>query len=252
MASLQSTVEPALPASVPTLSFHVFPCLPVELRLKIWRYSFVPRCVEIHACRSHYADDFRHGGVPKWQSRRKNPATLSVNSEARSAALDYYPIKIPLAAVAPYERAGDSINDLNRVLYINPAVDTIAVLGDLDFRRMSGLLSGLSLSDPKGRGLQRLALSASWTYHQGAGDTIRMIVKHMFPGLFELTVFMYDEKMPPIDWAGGVCALEDCSATDYYKRYAMGRGQQMRDGDKWMVIGKKEMRVMELTFRHGW
>ncbi|KAI8417559.1 hypothetical protein FOFC_00114 [Fusarium oxysporum] len=249
---LQLIVEPALPASVPSLSFHVFSYLPVELRLKIWRYSFSPRCVEIHARRSHYADDFQHGGVPKWQSRCKNPVALSVNSEARSAALDYYPVKLPLATVAPYEHAGDSINDLNRVLYINPAVDTLVVLGDLDYRRMSQLLSGLSLRDPKGRGLQRLAVSASWTYHQGAGDTIRMLVKHMFPELLELTVFMYAEKMPPIDWAGGVCALEDCSGTDYYKRYAMGRGQQMMDGDKWMVIGKKEIRVMELTFRPGW
>ncbi|KAH7228471.1 uncharacterized protein BKA55DRAFT_526861 [Fusarium redolens] len=249
---LQTTVEPALPASVPSLSFHCFPNLPVELRLRIWRYSFVPRCVEIHARRSHYADDFQHGGVPKWQSRCNNPVALSVSSEARSAALDFYPVKFPLATVAPYEHAGDSINDLNRVLYIKPAVDTVVVLSDLDYRRISRLFTDLRLGDPEGKGLQRLAVSASWTYHQGAGDTIRMLIKHMFPELVEMTVFMYDEKMPPTDWTGGVCALEDCSQTDYYKRYAMGRGQQMRDGDKWMVIGKKELRVMELTFRHGW
>ncbi|KAI3573584.1 hypothetical protein IWW34DRAFT_837610 [Fusarium oxysporum f. sp. albedinis] len=192
------------------------------------------------------------GGVPKWQSRCNNPVALSVSAEARSAALDFYPVKFPLATVAPYEHAGDSINNLNRVLYIKPAVDTVVVLGDLDYRRISLLFTDLRLGDPEGKGLQRLAVSASWTYHQGAGDTIRMLIKHMFPELVEMTVFMYDEKMPPTDWTGGVCALEDCSQTDYYKRYAMGRGQQMRDGDKWMVIGKKELRVMELTFGHGW
>lgn len=249
---LPSAVELALPASGSSLSFHVFLYLPVELRLKIWRYSFAPRIVEIHARRSHYADDFRHGGVPKWQSGCNNPAALSVNSEARTAALDCYPVKFPLATSAPCEHAGDSINDLNRVLYINPAVDTVVVLGDLDYRRMSRLLSDLSVRDPKGKGLQRLAVSASWTYHQGAGDTIRMLVQHMFPELIEMTVFMYAERVPPADWAGGVCSLEDCSGTDYYKRYAMGRGEQMKDGDKWMVIGKKELRVMELTFRYGW
>ncbi|KAJ3454840.1 hypothetical protein MRS44_013440 [Fusarium solani] len=194
---LQSAAELALPAPGSSLSFHVFPHLPVELRLKIWRYSFTPRIVEIHARRSHYADDFQHGGVPKWQSGCNNPAALSVNSEARSAALDCYPVKFPLATVAPCEHAGDSINDLNRVLYINPAVDTVVVLGDLDYRRMSRLLSDLTLRDPKGKGLQRLAVSASWTYHQGAGDTIRMLVQHMFPELIEMTVFI---------------------GTDYYKR----------------------------------
>ncbi|KAF5550335.1 hypothetical protein FNAPI_7758 [Fusarium napiforme] len=145
--------------------------------------------------------------------------------------MEYYRVKLPLATITPYEHAGDDINDPNRVLYINPAVDTVAVLGDLDYSRISQLLKGLRVSDPEGNGLQKFAVSASWTYHQGAGDTIRMLVKHMFPELEEMTVFIH---------------------TDYYKRYAMGRGQQMRDGDKWMVIGRKELRVMELSFRHGW
>ncbi|KLO84828.1 uncharacterized protein Y057_8944 [Fusarium fujikuroi] len=120
--------------------------------------------------------------------------------------------------IAPYEHAGDDINDPDRVLYINPAVDTVAVLGDLDYGRISRLLKGLRTSDPEGQGLQKFAVSASWTYHQGAGDTIRMLAKHMFPELEEMTVFMYDEKMPPADWTGGTCELQDCNHTDYYKR----------------------------------
>ncbi|KAF5562231.1 radical s-adenosyl methionine domain-containing protein [Fusarium phyllophilum] len=117
--------------------------------------------------------------------------------------MDYYRVKLPLATITPYEHAGDDINDPNRVLYINPAVDTVAVLGDLDYSRISQLLKGLRVSDPEGNGLQKFAVSASWTYHQGAGDTIRMLAKHMFPELEEMTVFMYDEKMPPSDWTGG-------------------------------------------------
>lgn len=251
-SKLKSTMERMPLATTLPLSFHSFPNLPFELRLRIWRYSFLPRCVELHARRSHYADNFQHGGVPKWQSRCYNPALLSVNLEARFVALDYYRVKLPLAMIAPYEHAGDDINDPDRVLYINPAVDTVAVLGDLDYGRISRLLKGLRTSDPEGQGLQKFAVSASWTYHQGAGDTIRMLAKHMFPELEEMTVFMYDEKMPPADWTGGTCELQDCNHTDYYKRYAMGRGQQMRDGDRWMVIGRKELRVMELRFRHGW
>lgn len=59
-----------------------------------------------------------------------------------------------------------------------------------------------------------------------------MLVQYMFPELIEMTVFMYAERVPPADWASRVCSLEDCSKTDYYKRYAMGRGQQMKDSDK--------------------
>ncbi|QGI61317.1 hypothetical protein CEK26_005284 [Fusarium fujikuroi] len=143
--------------------------------------------------------------------------------------------------IAPYEHAGDDINDPDRVLYINPAVDTVAVLGDLDYGRISRLLKGLRTSDPEGQGLQKFAVSASWTYHQGAGDTIRMLAKHMFPELEEMTVFMYDEKMPPADWTGGTCELQDCNHTDYYKRYAMGRGQQMRDGDRWVPFARSHI-----------
>ncbi|KAF4943214.1 hypothetical protein FGADI_13558 [Fusarium gaditjirri] len=146
--------------------------------------------------------------------------------------MDYYRVKLPLATVAPYEHAGDDINDPHRVLYINPAIDTIVVLGDLDYSRISRLLTGLRVGDPAGKGLQNFAVSASWTYHQGAGDTIRMIVKHMFPELVEMTVFMYDEKMPPADWAGGTCELQDCSHTDYYKRVIL----LSRDAIKTLII----------------
>lgn len=240
-----------MPPSAPT-SFSSFPCLPAEIRLKIWHHTFQPRVVEIHARRAHYANEFQHSGIPKWQSGCINPAALSVNLEARAAALEFYAVKFPLATIASCEHAGDSIADPSRVLYVNTAIDTVAVLGDLDYRRMSTLFTDWRRYDPTGLGLTRLAISASWTYHQGAGDSIRMLMKHMFPELNQLTVFMSMERIPPADWPGGGCSLDDCTYTDSYKRYAMGKGSEMRNGDKWMIVGKNEIRVMDLNFRVGW
>lgn len=245
-------IQPTTPPLPHPRQFHLLSQLPIELRLKIWHSSFEPRIVEVHGRRAHYADDFKHGSVPKWQSGCNNPAALSVNSEARAAALAYYCIRLPLATVASCERAGDSVADLYRVLYINPTFDTVVILGDLDYYRLSLLLSDIRHRDPAGEGLRRLAVSARWTYHQGAGTSIRVLVQNLFPELVQMIVYMYDEKLPPVDWANGVCELDDCSDKDYYKRYAMGRGQEMRDGDRWIVIGKKELRVMDLNFRHGW
>lgn len=232
--------------------FQLFPHLPTELRLKIWRLSFLPRVVEVHGRRAHYANDFNHGSVAKWQSGCNNPAALSVCSESRDIGLEYYCIRLPLATAASCERAGDSVADPYRVLYINPAVDTVTILGDLDYYGMSLLLSDIRQRDPAGEGLGRLAISARWTYHKGAGTSIRALVQNVLPELLQMIVYMYDEKLPPPGWANGVCSLDDCHDKDYYKRYAMGRGQEMREGNKWMVIGKSELKVMDLNFWHGW
>lgn len=246
-------LEPELePPSTNASSFHVFPNLPIELRLKIWRLSFKPRAIEVHGRRAHYANDFNHGSLPKWQSGCNNPAALSVSAEARAAALQYYYVRLPLATAASCEHAGDSVADLYRVLFVNPSVDTLIVLGDLDYYRMSLLLTDIRQRDPAGEGLRRLAISARWTYHKGAGTSIRALVQNLLPELHEMFVYMYDEKLPPPDWVNGVCSLDDCSDKDYYKRYAMGRGQEMREGGRWRVIGQRELSVVDLNFRQGW
>ncbi|KAJ9139357.1 hypothetical protein NKR23_g7899 [Pleurostoma richardsiae] len=241
-----------LALSSPIPSFHLFPHLPAELRLQVWRCAFEDRIVELHARRSHYADDYQHGGVPMWQSRCTNPAVLSVNAEARAAALEHFTVRFPLATAAPCERAGDSVADLHRVLYVSPATDTVVMLGDIDFRRLSSLLSDFRRRDPAGAGLRRLAISARWTHHQGIGGMLRVFARTMFRDLEALVVFMFEEGAPPAGWAGGVCSLDDCSGTDYYRRYAMGRGQELKEGNSWMVIGEQELRVMDLNFRSGW
>lgn len=268
----------------PPTSFHLFRFLPAELRLRIWQLSFEPRIVELHSRRSHYADDYKHGGVAQWQSGCTNPAALSVSVEARAAALRHYCAKLPLAVVAPCHIAGNSTVSLHRVLYVCPAVDTVVILGDADFERLGTLLSDIRFRERnspygggcgcgrggkgggkggrKGRrevdsgehcvGLRRLAISARLTYHAGAGAMMRVFARTMFRDLDELVVFMFDQRVPPDDWVGGVCSLHNCNATDYYKRYAMGRGQELRDGNDWMVVGKKQLKVMDLSFRPGW
>ncbi|KAJ9150799.1 hypothetical protein NKR23_g3435 [Pleurostoma richardsiae] len=253
----ESSPLPAVSTAVsgsPAPSFHLFSYLPAELRLKVWRFSFEPRAVEIHARRSHYADDFQHGGMPKWQSGCTNPAALATSSEARAAAQRHYTVRFPLATVAACERAGDSVTDLYRVLYLNLATDVLVILGDMDFRRMSRLPPEFRRLDPTGEGLKRMAVSASWTYHPGAAASVRMFVRNLIPELRELIVFMYAEMVPPAHWSSGSCSLDDCDGTDYYKRHVVGMGQRTRDGYKWLVTGGRDLKVSlkELNFRHGW
>jgi len=94
--------------SEPLTSFTLFPFLPPELRLLIWHHHFLltPRTIELHTRRTHYADlaDPLNSRVPRWLSRSRNPAALSVSTEARAAALEFYTVRLPLAV--PYTGPG--------------------------------------------------------------------------------------------------------------------------------------------------
>lgn len=232
--------------------FHRFNDLPVEIRLQIWHYSFKPRVVEIHGRKAHYADAFRYGSAPQWHSYSNNPAALSVNNEARAVALGYYFIRIPLTTATSYDSPGDSVMDSARALYLNPTSDTIAILGELDFYRLSLFLSDIRRRDPAGNGLRGLAVSARWTSHGGAGSSIQMIVKAMFPELVEFIVYLYDDALPPVSWVSGSCLLDDCVGKESYEAFKTGGGRHLRDGGGWMVIGESQLKVMELSFIRGW
>jgi hypothetical protein len=62
-----------------SIEFAAFPRLPAELRLKMWRYSFQPRIVNIR-----WSSDLRQYISPN------NPAILHVSSEAREEGLKIY------------------------------------------------------------------------------------------------------------------------------------------------------------------
>ncbi|GAB1313762.1 hypothetical protein MFIFM68171_03972 [Madurella fahalii] len=247
-------------------TFLYFPLLPAELRLKIWHFSFLPRTVELHTRRTHYADHDRHGGTPKWQSQSRNPAALSVNAEARAAALECYTVALPLAAPLArnqtHERPGDLLQDSDRVLYLNLEQDMVVLLGDLHYVRLTKLLEWFRKTDVARRrttaaarasGLRRLAMSvAPWAHEVGAA-TLKAFALTIFADIEEFVLFMYTDRMPPPSWSGGPCVLEEASAdADYYRRFVMGRGKQFRADADWMIVGQRPMKVAEIRFDDGW
>ncbi|KAL2142985.1 hypothetical protein VTI28DRAFT_444 [Corynascus sepedonium] len=227
--------------------------------------SFLPRTVVLHTRRSHYADYVEYTGAPRWQSQSWNPAALSVNTEARAAALEFYTVAMPLFAPPPQtptpERPGD-LQDSDRVLYLNLEQDTVVLLGDLHYTRLMKLLGYFrSMDIPRGRsspgaasarGLKRLAMSvALWTHEVGAA-TLKAFARSVFADIEEFILFTYSEPLPPGDWRGA-CVLEEAAVdTDYYRHFIMGRGRQFRVDDGWMVVGRGPIKMAEINFTGGW
>ncbi|KAK4096709.1 hypothetical protein N658DRAFT_501277 [Parathielavia hyrcaniae] len=238
-------------------TFPYFPLLPAELRLKIWHMSFLPRTVELHTRRAHYANDDGRGATPKWQqSQSRNPAALGVNAEARAAALEFYTVTLPL-------------HNNYRVLYLNLEHDTVVLLGDLHYTRLTKLLDWFRAQDRpapgrarrrgaagatgEGKGLRKLAMSVALWAHEVGAATLKAFARTVFADMDEFTLFMYPDRLPPPDWTGGSCVLEEADAdADYYRRFIVGRGRQFRVGDGWMVVGQQPMKVAELSFEGGW
>ena len=266
---------PAVPNGttiVPATTFPLFPLLPAELRLKIWAFSFVPRTVELHARRTHYAND-DHGDTPRWRSHSLNPPALSVNPEARAAALEHYiafplaglPVRgvrdVALTGLQTCERPGDMLRDGDRKLYINVAEDTVVLFSDMNFLRVKRLLDWFRTHDVgrKGRegarGLRKLAMSVmAWSIAVGAAETLSWFGRTVFADIDEFYFFMFEDWIPPEAWTGARCELVDvCPEHDYYRRFVMGRGQQFRDRGGWMKVGKRPLKVVEIRFyNEGW
>lgn len=214
--------------------FTLFPQLPAELRLKVWQQSFNPRTVELHSRRTHYAQTH----TPRWHSSCGNPAALAVCAESRAEALPFYSVPLP-------------IGDNGRLLYLNPAVDTVVILGELDFRRLAALFGTASALDPTRRGLQRVGLSVTCWRHEFAGATLRIWAKTLFSQLEQFILVMYTEQLPPPGFSGGECVLEDCQGMDHFLRFVMGQGREFKSDGAWMVVGKMEMHISELRFVSG-
>lgn len=216
--------------------FTLFPSLPTELRVKIWHATFEPRILELHSGRNHYQlpDD------ALWCSDCGNPVTLSICQESRVEALFFYAVALPL---------GDRNGDLtHRIIYFNPAIDTIALLGYTGYNRLRNMFEMVDSLDPDRMGLQRIALSISGWRHDYAGQMLRLWSKGLFRNLERFMLLMYTEDRPPASFHGGECAVEECVGVDSLLIMTMGQRAKLKDGDKWIVVGKTEMRIMYLNF----
>lgn len=226
-----SSTGPAVSRASPPHEFTRFPDLPAELRIRIWRFSFAPRVLELHSRRSHYA----RAEVGQWQSSCGNPVGFSVCAESRAEARSFYPIALPVYG-------GD-----DRVLYLNPATDTLVVLGELEYPRLSRLFATIQSQDPTEQGLQRIGLSVACWAHEFAGATLKIWARSLFKQLEQFILLMYMERLPPTDFRGGECVLEDCKGMESFMRY-VSDAREFRSGNNWMTVGKAELRVMNLHF----
>jgi len=271
------TLTASQPAAAPTEpAFHLFPLLPPELRLLIWRFSFLPRTVELHSRRTHYADSDRFHAPPKWHSRSRNPAALAVNVEARTAALALYTIALPLATPLGPDQSLDrpgAVRPSTQLLYLNLAADMVFLLGEVDFSRVTRLLEWFRSHDAprpsaerdqprRRRGLGRMAMSVaslgSWNPDIFAA-TLRALAMTLFADIDEFVMVLSTDRGPPPAWSGGRVVLRHGADTPRYSRFVAGQGRAYRCGDGgggggggWMVVGRAEMKVAEVEFVDGW
>ncbi|CAK7225396.1 hypothetical protein SBRCBS47491_005875 [Sporothrix bragantina] len=268
----QDTAENEASSTTPAI-FHKFLDLPTELRLKIWQCSFVPRVVEVHRRKSHYADDraardfSSSSSSAKWQSWSANPPALAVCYEARALALAHYCATIRLAVNTPCERAGEVRLDSHRRLYLAPHVDTLVVLGEFHVAQTAELLKHIHTqarghAHNNGRGLRRLALSASSIGHPGSGILLQIYGRTIFQDLDTLVLFMYNAQTPPAAWSDGHMALVDCRDTYQYRYFRAGQGAELRakrseaggasdEGagpTEWITVGRGPLEVLDLAF----
>ncbi|KAH8204765.1 hypothetical protein TruAng_001099 [Truncatella angustata] len=235
---ISSTARQSADLTVPD-AFGLFPALPAELRLKIWNATFEPRVLELHSKRGHYAMPVS----AHWCSDCGNPVTLSLCHESREEALAFYTIALPV---------GDENGDpTKRLLYMNPAVDTVALLGDMGYSRLRHLFQSVMGMDPEKRGFQRVGLSISSWAHEYAGEMLQLWAKALFKDLEHFMLLMYTESSPPANFRRGECTLEECVGMDSFLRLTTGHGAKFRSGEDWIVIGRTEMRVMYLNFVSG-
>ncbi|KAJ2903974.1 hypothetical protein MKZ38_009029 [Zalerion maritima] len=220
--------------------FHLFSSLPAELRHQIWRYTFTPRAIEIHALRRpHYAEL----GMAHWQTRCYPHPTLLACHESRLLALKHYRIHVWLGSGR---------------LHLSPTTDIVVVLGQLDMARIQGLLNMFVQRDPVGIGLTRLGLNASCWEYTGVRGIMRSMSRTMFTVFEEFVLVLYMEPIPPEDWGFGVCELygceDECDNESSYMMFKKGKARELRDSDEddWMVVGQNRMKVLGLNFINGW
>lgn len=274
-------------AGRPLTTFHAFGNLPPELRIKIWRLTFLPRVLELHPTRLNDAaavGDDHLQQQQQWQSGCSNPAALSVCSEAREIALEHFRIACPLASIISQQDnqigaitvTGTKFNGKaglrRRVLYISPEYDTVALLDqDTNSTKLSNLLNRFRDADRKRRGMSSLALSTSGQVNDESVPTSYDTT--VLRDLNQLILFPNSELWPPSDWSargagideqsldsfretGNKCELVPCRTSNawyVYKQWRGGKGRQFWDNQKrTLEVGKNRVRIQDLEFSKGW
>ncbi|KAI2615958.1 hypothetical protein GGR54DRAFT_256942 [Hypoxylon sp. NC1633] len=212
--------------------FALFLSLPPELRIRIWKESFYPRVVELHWC-SVIADG---RDAMELVSNCSNPAALSVCSETRALAKEHFSVPLPIFTAGP---RGFS----SRLLYLNPTLDLLAVLGEVSYIPLMDLFRTIQELDPAGIGLQCFGLSIGCFAHNFQLATLRVWNRILFSRLGEFVLLMYDEERPPPYFQDGECTVEDVGGMDSFVRIFAANMRQLLDAD--------HLRLMNLNFIPG-
>jgi hypothetical protein len=140
--------------SKPLREFHLFPQLPIELRLKIWPLAFhEPRVLEIRT--ADFPGNIRYISIAasrkvsdiRWVTKTPPPAALSICREARKEALKVYTLRIRLLASG------------GEVIYINPELDV--VYANFKWEVLLQLFQDdVKAFDDEGSGVRSLALTS--------------------------------------------------------------------------------------------
>ena len=233
-------------ASTPLSSFHLFTALPVELRLEIWRCSFHRRVLVFHqrAMYPSQPNQSTNGNPLVWQSNCANHPALSACPESRLEALSHYAVPMPVGARG----------NMQRVLHLNPELDTIVALGSHD--PVVELLYDIRRHDPSSRIPKRVGIGFNnWVgqleFFVISRTILHFLTEELLGGMEQLVLLMYAELLPPADFRNGECVLENYGGWEPLWRVMFSGSKNGRFEDGWLVIDDVRVRVMNLGFRKG-
>lgn len=126
-------LTPSSPPPTPPPTFHPFPHLPFELRLKIWEELLAPRILALACLDSRFATRKRHQ-LSLRPSLPAVPVLLRICRESRALALRHYelafPWKLPPRLASPEAGAEPSSGPAR--VWFNFAQDALLLLGELE------------------------------------------------------------------------------------------------------------------------
>ncbi|KAK4449747.1 hypothetical protein QBC34DRAFT_403934 [Podospora aff. communis PSN243] len=164
----------ATPSVCSDPAFHLFPLLPAELRLKIWRHSLERRrIIRIFIDNYEFHPDVKEADQPDEDTHCYAVAagyqTVSklfrVNSESRQATMEFYRVHIPcrLSANPQDTRRYGATEMHSGTLYFNPEYDFMHISSEIHGQHtLVEFLHRLkTVYDPRGVGLLNMAVDVN-------------------------------------------------------------------------------------------